>query len=493
VPLQPRREFVQRSPSDDDDDSVWDDVETSIKDPEEEQTRPLLTTPSPSGSIRSFPRKRKPVYKTTYTASSSRRPPATLISSRQPRPPVIVRKEEIIDGALQGAWFTLQYLFDIFSTAIRLLRIPLGWMVFLWLLALIIARISRTLQPTFAPLCHLPGLYGSRFCRPPDIHGKEKLPKWADYPKLIDVQSITFEHLLDGSAGGSGLSLEIKKAQIATADLATLVRVSNLKSRDLLADSLVEFVNDAKYTGSGLQRLSSRIGGAVDRYVLRFVYIIFSFIVPCSIMAVNDYALHSIEAAQSKTSWLSVHALSPWSRTQPTSEIVTQTFTEAMFVLSNAMERLILEAEVNIGNLNKLEERLLTLHEIVSREDSTLSSAQAELLSELWTKVGGNKKTLRNFESHLALLKNLGVYRKKALVHVVAALQTLQAMSSDMEDIRERVAAPELTISKIPVKVHIESIRIGLERLKEKRVQAKRLEEEAVRHVLIGDTPSTIK
>jgi hypothetical protein len=194
-------------------------------------------------------------------------------------------------------------------------------------------------------------------------------------------------------------------------------------------------------------------------------------------MAVNDYALREIAAAQSKTSW----SLIPWSKPQ---NMVTKTFTEAMSVLSNAMERLILEAEVNLGNLNKLEERLLTLHEIVSREDSLLESNKAELLSELWTKLGGNRKTLRNFESHLMMLKNLGTYRKQALSHVITALQTLQAMGSDMEDIRERVAAPELTDSKIPVEVHMKSISSGLERLKEGRIRARRLEEESMNRVL---------
>ena len=242
--------------------------ETLVK--EEEQTHPLASTPSPAGSIRSRPRRRKAIYRTTYIASSPKRSPATPVPQRQLRPPRNVpATEEIVDGALQGTGFFLKYVFDIFSTAIRLLRRPLSFVVFLWLLAFIIGRISPTLRVTFAPLCYLPGLYGSRFCSSPDIHGKGKLPQWADYPRLIDAQSATFEHLLDESAGGSGLSLEIKKAQMATADLATLVRVSDLTSRDLLADTLVEFVNDAKNTGSGLQRLSSRVGGAVDRYVVR--------------------------------------------------------------------------------------------------------------------------------------------------------------------------------------------------------------------------------
>lgn len=94
--------------------------------------------------------------------------------------------------------------------------------------------------------------------------GDYALPQWADYPKLINVQTATFESLLDESVGGSGLALEIKKAEMATVDLNTLIRVSNLKSRDLIAETLSEFIEDAKRTGRGLQKLSSKVGGAVD-------------------------------------------------------------------------------------------------------------------------------------------------------------------------------------------------------------------------------------
>ena len=106
-------------------------------------------------------------------------------------------------------------------------------------------------------------------CAVPDVphtqgQGQRK-PKWADYPKMIDVQSATFELLLDGSAGGSGLSLEIKKAEMATADMIAMIRVSDkFRSRDMLADSLSQFIFDARKTGRGLQKLNSKIGGAVD-------------------------------------------------------------------------------------------------------------------------------------------------------------------------------------------------------------------------------------
>ncbi|TFK40184.1 hypothetical protein BDQ12DRAFT_648526 [Crucibulum laeve] len=456
------------------DDNEWTD--------DEKPRRPSSPTPS----LRSgTPRKRRPLHKTTYIAGGSPRkqtsiPPSSKrsIASKQVTPSITpplnptipaapaITKEEVMNGAAHGAVFTIHYIFDIVATSIHLLRKPLSLLLFVWLLALIISRISQTLRGAFAPLCIIPGISSSSLCRIDVPSDGRRTPKWADYPSMIEVQSKTFEQLLEETVGGSGLSLEIKKAEMATTDLVTLVRVSDLKTRDVLADSLMDFVDDAKKTGRGLQKLSSKVGGAVD-----------------NIMAVNDWALHTIESAHANAPSM-LSSLIPWSSSRPANEVITETFSEAMNVLSSNMQRLILEAEVNLADLNALEERLLTIHEIVTREDSTLSVAHSELLSALMTKFGGNRRTLRSFEQNLFLLKGLGEYRKQALVHVVAALQTLRSMSDDMEDLRERVAAPDLVGSKIPVEVHMKSIKIGLERLKEGRIKAKSLEEDAVRRVL---------
>ena len=82
------------------------------------------------------------------------------------------------------------------------------------------------------------------------------------------------------------------------------------------------------------------------------------------------------------------------------------------------------------------------------------------------------------------LLKDLKTYRLQVLAQVVAALQTLQAMSADMEDLCECVARPALAGSKILVDVHIKSIKLGHERLQEERDRAKELNEAAMRWVM---------
>ena len=200
-------------------------------------------------------------------------------------------------------------------------------------------------------------------------------------------------------------------------------------------------------------------------------------------MAVNDYALHTIEAAQAKSVSRSIRLLVPFLKPN-TQEVILQTFGEAMIVLSSNIQRLVMEAEIHLTNLERLEESLSVLHELVHREDTSISAQKSEVLSELWTKLGGNKRRIRGLEGHLILLKNLGVYRKQALAHVVAALQSLRALSDDMEDMRERVTTPELVGESVPVEVHLRSITMGLERLKESRLKAKEREEEAVRKVL---------
>ena len=163
---------------------------------------------------------------------------------------------------------------------------------------------------------------------------------------------------------------------------------------------------------------------------------------------------------------------------------MAQTFTDAMGVLSANLNRLILEAEANLANLNSLEEHLVTIYDLVTREDVATKAAKEDLLAELWTVVGGNRKELKNFNGHLKLLQQVGTFRKKALIHVTAALETLRAMSDDMEDLRERVATPELVGTSIPMEVHIASIQNGIERLQEGRDRAKRAEVDTVKRVL---------
>lgn len=411
-------------------------------------------------------------------------PPTERLRPVRPRQPLF-RSEDVVDDVITGVHNTWDYTGSILRPALRLLRIPLIFILALFFLSFILTHISSTLSSAFAPVCHFPGMSYTSMCRwvyynQPHNDTPKTRPAntvhWADYPALVEVQSKTFEQMLDEAVSGattpSSLSLDLKKTEMATADLIALVRLSNLKSRDSLAETLSEFVSSAKGAGRALARLDSKMNGAMD-----------------SIMAMNDYALHAIEGARANEPSKLVKALTPWSSGKTADEVVKETFIDAMNVLSEHLERIILEVETNTQNLDALEEKLNTIREIVAREDASVSADREELLGYLWTKLGGNRKDLRNFARNLKMLGELGNYRKAAQARVTATLHTLERVSQEMEDMRERVAAPNLAGSKIAPEIHMKSIRNGLERLSEGRRRARSLEEEALRKALEA-TPS---
>ncbi|KAF7795270.1 hypothetical protein EIP86_006423 [Pleurotus ostreatoroseus] len=430
--------------------------------------RPDEKSPSPPSSyVRgSGARKRrngKPVFVAQPTPTR-RYPSVRAKTAKDDEPPLIDIDRARLRGVVRdGTAYTLEYVFYVVKTALSLLRKPLAFALFLYILSLLFHQARSALNTVFSPVCWIPGISRTPLCYVPPP--APKIPKWADYPKLVEVQGSRFEKLLDESFGNSDISQDIKRAEMATSDLVTLVKVSDLKSKETLAMHLEGFISDAKQVGRGLQKLSSRIGGAVD-----------------SIIAVNDYALHTIEAAQSK----SKSALSVWPfySAAAIEETVRDTFTQSMSVIEAHIVRVVTEATLALGALEHLEERVNTLHESIVRENSSLIHEREELFAELWTILGGNRKKVRKVDQHLFLLSSISDYRRRALAQVSAALQTMQGMSEDMEDLRERVAAPELMGERIPVEVHLKSIKAGLDRLQSDRKRTKERDDEVMRRIL---------
>jgi hypothetical protein len=165
----------------------------------------------------------------------------------------------------------LCYIAEVLGTVIRMMKFPFSIALVVMICAYALSVMSDAVTSALAPMCSIPGLslvcITSKTSGPPRPPNTDRTPQWADFPSLLNVESNTFESLLDETVKGPGLALEIKKAEMATSDLATLVRVSNLNSREILSDSLSEFVKDARKVGRGLTRFSSKVGGTVDKYV----------------------------------------------------------------------------------------------------------------------------------------------------------------------------------------------------------------------------------
>jgi hypothetical protein len=151
--------------------------------------------------------------------------------------------------------------------------------------------------------------------------------------------------------------------------------------------------------------------------------------------------------------------------------------------IEEEIHRLITEAQALLMVLTNLEDRLEIIHGVVTRDGDYAQAKKEEIMEQLWSYVGGNKGKLAKVDRQLGLLQQVGIYRKTAVAYVGGTMLRLEAIGAEIEGLRERLGAPELLRdrSNIPLSVHIENIRLGVERLEESRSNTKRLESENIR------------
>ena len=103
--------------------------------------------------------------------------------------------------------------------------------------------------------------------------------------------------------------------------------------------------------------------------------------------------------------------------------------------------------------------------------------------------LGGNRKALGKYDSQLRLLGQVNVYRQTAIAHVAGTMLKLQAMGAELEELRERVGVVGLLEGRkgLPLSVHIENIELGVERLEQRRIWARGVENEQMRKALAKD------
>lgn len=151
---------------------------------------------------------------------------------------------------------------------------------------------------------------------------------------------------------------------------------------------------------------------------------------------------------------------------------ILRAFSAAVDTLAKDTQRTLLEASATVANLEQLQDHLLTIYNICEREGVELSEEHEELLSKLWTTLGGNRHTVRRNTRQIALLEEVGRYRKEALMHVVVTRDVLQGLAADVEELRASSVAPEIVGNNVPPEVLIRSVENQVERLKESRRKA---------------------
>lgn len=372
------------------------------------------------------------------------------------------------------------HFLDIFSYAIRHFIKPfLGVALGIAILAFGIQLASGMLRSTISnavmgPVCALPGsTYLIAACAV-----TKPFPEYqADFEELINVQG-KFEDILDASKDNSALPATIKNSELAIRDLRILVKHSRLPSRKALENEFEYFVQTANEASLDLSRYNSRIGAAMDR-----------------VIATNTWTMNVLSgiSSQEASTGALAKVINQLTRAfvAPPPTLQERIFDQYVLHVSknkDEITRLIETAQALLLVLNNLEERLTTIFDIATNDDQTITRTQEELLSSLWTKLGGNRSDVKANKKSLSLLSNISAYRQKAVVHVSETLLKLQEIQAGLENLREGVAAPEILGygGGVPVEVHIDTIGKGVERLQVSRGEQLRAEGETYKRLMRG-------
>lgn len=142
----------------------------------------------------------------------------------------------VLDQSIEHFLSMASWFLDVFWGALRILKTPISYLLAVWLLmgVMIMMRnlVTTSIQASLSPICRIPGasLLNLPFCPAYQGGPNSGPPPPVEFDQLMAVQS-DFEKVLEESAGGASLPLDMKRGESSIRDLRQLVRYSYLASK----------------------------------------------------------------------------------------------------------------------------------------------------------------------------------------------------------------------------------------------------------------------
>lgn len=385
--------------------------------------------------------------------------------------------------ALPGALFEIAaWCLSVVGTALQYAKIPISIMLAVYMIigTGMVAKnmVTESITASLSPLCRIPGasLLDLPFCPDlPRVPGKNGT-RPVEFDELMNVQA-EFEKVLETSASGVSLPMEMKRSEAAVRDLRTIIKYEeDLPAREELLYEFDGYINSMRDISNDLLSFNTHVGSAVD-----------------SVISINRWTsryIDSISVAREAhdnllshfTDWL----FSPFQPAVFDERMLLDKYIEHTALVSDKIANLIIEAQAVLRLLTQAENHLQLINEHVVRSGNHVKEKQSEVFWTLWTLVGANTRRLHNLRAQLGLLRQVESQRTLAVEQLVGLVHDLGDIQTKLSDLRDRVAAPELLAdnTNIPLSVHIETINAGVERLESARSRIRAEENDRIQQAL---------
>ncbi|KAH8682200.1 hypothetical protein BX600DRAFT_36942 [Xylariales sp. PMI_506] len=406
------------------------------------------------------------------------------LRSRALPPQETQTKWEKLSAAVPDILFeTASWCLSVVGMALRYAKWPLAILLATYLtlgVGMIVKNmITESISASLSPLCRIPGasMLDLPFCPDlPPVPGTNST-RPVEFDELMNVQS-QFEKVLENSAAGVSLPMEMKRSEAAVRDLRTIIKYEkDLPAREELVYEFDGYIGAMRDISNDLLSFNTHVGSAVD-----------------SVISINRWTsryIDSISMARDEhdnfvsrwSDWL----FSPFQPAVFDERMLLDKYVEHTALVSDKIANLILEAQAILRVLSQAENHLQLINEHVVRSGNDVKEKQSEVFWTLWTLVGANTRRLHNLKAQLSLLRQVENQRTTAVEQLMGLVHDLSDIQSKLGDLRDRVAAPELLVDRqasIPLSVHIETINAGVERLEAARSRIRAEENDRIQQAL---------
>lgn len=467
--------------------------------------RPSFSTASSSRTVRPAAQQKNNLRQRAAAGHSpNNTPPESLFASKPHHRGAQPQRQDTDPGMASTFLSTLHSIlawsFGLVGMTARYAQKPLavGLALYLTLGMLIFAGnwARHTFYTALSPICNLPGLTAVvdlPFCqtapegaRPPGPWGSSSPPN-VEFDGLMDIQE-RLEDVAEKSANGVSLPLQMKRSETSIRDLSTLVGYSQLTNKEVLVDLFKEYMTTARTASGDLQKFNVHVGSAVD-----------------NVIAINRWTSRYLdglvaEQAEAKGLLADVAAwlFAPFQPPSFSEARLLDTYIEHAGKVSDKIAQLIVEAQGVLRTLERTDDSLSAIHDFVVRTHDAVRLQKDDTLWTLWTLLGANRKRVHNLDAQLRLLRVVGTQRGDAVRLVVELKEDLERIQLQLDDLRQRVAEPELAVVAgsppgvasggggvgVPLGAHIDRINMGVERLEAARSRIRAIENDRIREVL---------
>ena len=374
--------------------------------------------------------------------------------------------DKLIDHASKFAESTFLYLLALLGRALSILKTPLSYALAVYLLigVLTIAQniLTSKVSAALTPICRIPGVswVATGLCSSPvQLDFTSPNAPQPEFDELMKVQN-RFEELLTQSGDDYAIPGFMKQSQLAMRDVREVVRFSQLHSKNELLLEFNTFIEAASQTSWDLETFNSHVGRTVDKILITARW---------TQRTLDDIA--GPNTTRGAIGQIFGTLLAPFQPIKFTEDVVLDQYIKHSDAVQGEISDLLTEAQAVFALLRSLEETLDAIHGIAARDTQYAEASREEVLALLWTKLGGNSRQVNKFERDLTTLKKVAIYGKAAYTNIAAAVLKLQAMSAEIDQLKERLVSVDASPDRpqIPLSLHLENIQSGVERLEEAR------------------------